>query len=563
MTRHLTLATRAFLFAFIPMVLTLVVSFVLVSKAVDVRIKDRLRENLQKTEAVLSRREADYTQRNLKVLATLTENPSLKAGIGLLRESRKDLQEQAHETLANQLKAMGDSLDYDLLLLEDPSERPVVGVSGSKRTRLALESHPVTFIAPSLLQVDQTLYEAVSVPINLGEENIGSLVVGKKFSAGGWNEFGNTALIQNGKILLTTFPTDRIGEVEKQVGLRCDSTPGECEVSVGSETYLALPVRQEIFTGGVRLISFQSVDSATREFTDSLASLFPMVGGVGILLVLLFSAVGARSIARPLVRLIAQLRAEGSAGGFSATLKPEYRSAEVNELALEFTRAAGAVRESERRLDEATEQFIESMAQAQDARDPYTAYHSERVSKNSTAIAEAMGLSPSEVEIIRIGAKLHDIGKIGIPDAILRKPGKLTADERLLIQRHAQIGKEILQKVGRFRDFLPIVELHHENPDGSGYPYGLRKDDIPVGVRIVHVADVFDAITSDRAYRPAMSQEQAWKLLLDGMGPLFDPEVVEALWTMLRKEPGQKVPGRIIVPHENDLALYPLPARTT
>jgi len=216
-----------------------------------------------------------------------------------------------------------------------------------------------------------------------------------------------------------------------------------------------------------------------------------------------------------------------------------------------------------RLIDKATEQFIDSMTRAQDARDPHTTGHSERVSANSTAMAIAMGLTPSEVEIIRIGAKLHDIGKIGISEAILRKPGKLTTGERMLIQQHCSLGKKILESVGRFSEFLPIVELHHENPDGSGYPYGLRKDQIPVGVRIVHVADVFDAITSNRAYRPAMPQKQAWKLLLDGRGPMFDSDVVEALWTVLRKQHEGEVPRKIVVPHENDLAYYPLPTRPT
>jgi putative nucleotidyltransferase with HDIG domain len=146
-------------------------------------------------------------------------------------------------------------------------------------------------------------------------------------------------------------------------------------------------------------------------------------------------------------------------------------------------------------IDKATEQFIDSMTRAQDARDPHTTGHSERVSANSTAMAIAMGLTPSEVEIIRIGSKLHDIGKIGIPEAILRKPGKLTTEERMLIQQHCSLGKKILESVGRFSEFLPIVELHHENPDGSGYPYGLRKDQIPLGVRIVHVEEVCAFVT--------------------------------------------------------------------
>jgi putative nucleotidyltransferase with HDIG domain len=291
-------------------------------------------------------------------------------------------------------------------------------------------------------------------------------------------------------------------------------------------------------------------------------SFSPLVEGLAILVVLILSAIGARSTVWWMARLVAQRRAQESAGGLTAKLKAEDGPVDVNELALELKRAAGAIKGSGRRFDEVVEQFIESIAQAQEARDPYAAGHSERTSQMSTAIAEAMGLSPSEVEIIRIGAKLHDIGKIGVPDAVLCKPGKLTSDERALIQRHPQIGKEILEKVGWFRDFLPIVELHHENPDGSGYPYGLRKDQIPLPVRIVHVADVFDAITNERAYRPAMTQEHAWKLMVDGIGTLFDPEVVEALWTVLRREPGPRPPGKIIVPHENDLAIYTLPVRT-
>jgi len=560
MTRRLSLATRAFLFAFIPMALTLVISFFLVSKAVEGKITGQLRESIQRTDAVLARKEAEYSQHNLRGLSALTENASLKAGIGLLREAGDTrLVEQAHATLAGQLRQIGESLDYDLLLLEDPAERPVVAVIGRQRTRLALESHPVETLAPSLIRVDSKLYEAVSAPINLGPENIGTLVVGTEFNTHGWSDVGETALLRDGKVLLTTFPPFQVNDIEKQVATRCSSVARECEIKLGSETYLALPVRQEIFNDGVRLISFQSVDAATKEFTRSLASIFPLIGGGGVLLVLLFSAIGARSIAEPMVRLVAQLRREGSAGGFVAELEDDYRAAEVNELAIEFSRAAGAIRETERKLDEATEEFIESMAQAQDARDPYTAGHSERVSVNSTLIAVEMGLSAEQVEIIRIGAKLHDLGKIGIPDEVLRKPGRLTHEEYSLIQRHPLIGKRILDRVARFKDFLPIVELHHENPDGSGYPYGLRKDSIPVEVRIVHVADVWDAITSDRAYRKAMSEAQAWDLLKRGTGPLFDPEVVEALTAIVRRERAQEISMNSGQPHENDNAYYSLP----
>lgn len=557
MTRQLSLAMRAFLFAFIPMALTLVLCFVVVGHAVETRIKDRLRSSLQETETLISRREYAHSAQIYQTISALAENPSLKAGIGLLRESRDvKFQEQARETLAQQLDRTGRSLGFDLMLFEDPSDQPVVGIAGPDRSRLALSSDRIEMLSPSLVSTRNRLYEAVSVPINVGNENVGTLMVGREFDIHGWNEFGKTALIQDGRILLTTFASGSLEEAERQVQTKCASTAVECEVLIGGETYLAMPIRQETFRDGIRLLSFQSIDAATREFTGSLAGIFPLIGGGGVLLVLLSSAVGARSIARPLVKLMDQLRREGS--GFSAALDTNYQSVEVNELAMEFSRAAGAVRESARLLDEATEEFIESMAQAQDARDPYTAGHSERVSTNSTAIAKVMGLSAGEIEIIRIGAKLHDIGKIGIPDAVLRKPGKLTREEYVLIQRHPEIGRSILEKVGRFNDFLPIVELHHENPDGSGYPFGLRENDIPLGVRIVHVADVYDAITSDRAYRKAMPLADAWELLRRGTGTLFDAEVVEALWTALRNDGIEAEVSQLISPHENDFAFYPL-----
>src|SRR4030095_13021221 len=155
-----------------------------------------------------------------------------------------------------------------------------------------------------------------------------------------------------------TFPQAQVEEAQKEVQANCRAGAGECEVEIGGETYLAMSVRQ-MFGDSVRLVSFQSVDAATKKFTRGFSSVFPLIGAAGILLVLLFSAVGAHSVAKPLVTLTTQLRREGSAGGVSHELDTNYQTAEVNELAIEFSRAAGAVRESERRLDEATEEFIE------------------------------------------------------------------------------------------------------------------------------------------------------------------------------------------------------------
>ena len=560
MRREISLGTRAFLFAFIPMALTLIVSFVAINKAVEGRIKNRLRESLRRTEAVLSERDAAYAESNARTLAVLAEDASLKAAIGLLREApTPETRSQGVEALAARLVRLSESLDHDLVLIEDPLGETLVGLLGTNRARLDPDADPMLVISPSLIRIRGTLYEAVALPVNLDYENLGTLVLGKQFDIRAWSDFGHTTLVENNRIVQTTFVPSRAEEAMQQIRNRCRETAPGCEIDVGGQKYLALPMRRESLGESVQLISFQSVDLAASEFTQSVASVFPLIGGGGVVLVFLFSLIGSRSVAKPLVDLITHLRREQLRGSFPADLPAHYQAAEVNQLAREFSRAAGAVRESERRLDEATEEFIESMTQAQDARDPHTSGHSARVSLHAVAIAEVMGLPAREIEIIRIGARLHDLGKIGIPDAVLRKPARLSRNEYALIQRHPRIGREILEKVRCFEPFLPIVELHHENPDGSGYPYGLKEADIPMGVHIVHVADVYDAITTDRAYRSAMSEGQAWDLLLGGMGTLFDRQVIEALWEILGKGPFDcAVSGNAPV-HENDGAFYSLP----
>jgi HD-GYP domain-containing protein (c-di-GMP phosphodiesterase class II) len=134
-----------------------------------------------------------------------------------------------------------------------------------------------------------------------------------------------------------------------------------------------------------------------------------------------------------------------------------------------------------------------------------------------------MGLSEQDSENISIAAQLHDIGKIGIPDAVLQKPGRLTPEEYGLIKLHPQIGRKILEKVGHFGRLLAVVELHHENHDGTGYPYGLAGHDVPIGARIVHVADSFDAMTTTRSYRSALPLRSAVHEIERNAGRMFDP----------------------------------------
>jgi putative nucleotidyltransferase with HDIG domain len=147
----------------------------------------------------------------------------------------------------------------------------------------------------------------------------------------------------------------------------------------------------------------------------------------------------------------------------------------------------------------------------------------------SVEMGRAMGLDQGELDVLRLGALLHDIGKIGISDAILRKPGKLTDEEYAEIKRHTLLGAQILRPVAFLEPHVPIVELHHERPDGRGYPYGLTSSETPLLARIVHVADAFDAMTSARAYRPALDSSDAIRELWRCAGTQFDAEVVQAL----------------------------------
>lgn len=168
-----------------------------------------------------------------------------------------------------------------------------------------------------------------------------------------------------------------------------------------------------------------------------------------------------------------------------------------------------------------------SLAGAIDAKDPYTKGHSTSVSRYSEALARAINLPENEVERIKIGALLHDVGKIGIPESVLKKPGKLTPEEWEIMKQHPTIGAEkVLAPNEALRDLIPIVKYHHERIDGAGYPEGLKGNEIPLAARIVSVADTYHALVSDRPYRKGMPIEKACQILKEGAGTQWDPDLV-------------------------------------
>ncbi len=174
--------------------------------------------------------------------------------------------------------------------------------------------------------------------------------------------------------------------------------------------------------------------------------------------------------------------------------------------------------------------IVRALTSAIDAKDPYTCGHSERVARISMRLAEEMECDSQQVETIYLAGLLHDIGKIGIDDTVLRKPGKLTDAEYEHIKLHAEIGYRILSDIKQLGDVLPVVLHHHEQWNGKGYPRNLAGESIPLLARIVAVADSFDAMSSDRPYRPGMPDDKLDAILRAGAGQQWDSQVVEVFF---------------------------------
>jgi putative nucleotidyltransferase with HDIG domain len=215
---------------------------------------------------------------------------------------------------------------------------------------------------------------------------------------------------------------------------------------------------------------------------------------------------------------------------------PVQGAAEISELAETFNSMAGDIEQFIEQLRQAADQnhelflgSIRMLAAAIDEKDPYTRGHSGRVAKYSLIIAKHLGLQEVELDKIRISALLHDVGKIGVDDRVLKKPGALTPEEFELMKQHPSKGANIMRPVAQLKEMLPGIELHHECVDGKGYPHGLQGDEIPLMARIIAVADTLDAITTNRPYQSGMDLEFAMNRIRSLVDSRFDAAVVDAL----------------------------------
>jgi len=271
-------------------------------------------------------------------------------------------------------------------------------------------------------------------------------------------------------------------------------------------------------------------DAGVKELNAQALTFVLVVTAAAIILGYLF-AVG---ISTPIRALAASTRAI-SRGEFHERA-PVRGAAEISELAETFNNMAGDIESYIARLKQAAEEnrelflgSIRMLAAAIDEKDPYTRGHSDRVAKYSVMIGQQLELPAKELDRLRISALLHDVGKIGVDDRVLKKPGALTAEEFQIMKQHPSKGANIMRPVAQLKDVLPGIELHHEHVDGKGYPYGLKGEDIPMMARIIAVSDTLDAITTNRPYQSAMEIDEALRIIRKVAGSKFDLTVVEAL----------------------------------
>src|SRR5215813_7894164 len=311
------------------------------------------------------------------------------------------------------------------------------------------------------------------------------------------------------------------------------ATTSEYSAVVGKARVQMLGTSSPVPSLSWAVIAQKSQDEAYRSVFEMqrTAELFATLA---VALSLGFGVYAARLIATPLQTLTESSRAIAR-GDFSKRVHLKSRT-EIGELAQTFNTMTDDLERFVHDLKRAAEEnktlflnSIQMLAGAVDEKDPYTRGHSDRVTRYSVLLATEMGLKEEDIDKIRISAQLHDVGKIGIEDRILKKPGALTPEEFEVMKTHTTKGAAILRPVEALRDMLPGIELHHESLDGRGYPYGLKADQIPLMPRIIMVADTFDAMTTNRPYQAAMDPEYVIRIINSLATTKFDATVVAAM----------------------------------
>lgn len=521
------LKTRAFLLCFVPFTLLLASSFWMIQRSVQSTVRDGLRTSLRNSQVAIANIHAKADLQKSRFLKVAGENTALKAGIQLLRAHPNNA--SARNTLEDQLRELGEHMGFDFMMISAPDRTPLAAVVRDQHDQLIpIDLSLLDRSSASFVFLGGRTLQVASVPVDEDDENIAQLSVGENFSLSDISM--PMALVRNGKVIEASVPGAAPADLATAL-IACKG-PSECDVQLQGANWIALPM--ESYRGGYRMFSLENADAAAAPIQARLRQLFITLAAVSLLVALFCSIGSSSSIVKPIAAIVAHLRAAAKTGKLVEIESQTTSIQEIQELAEIYNRAANSVRKAGESLESAYLEFVGSLANALDARDRYTAGHSWRVSHLSCATGEAMQLTSEDVERIRIGALLHDIGKIGVADSVLQKPGRLTDEEFDQVKQHPVIGRRILEGVQGFAPFLPAVELHHENWNGTGYPKGQRGEETPIDARIIHVSDAYDAMTSDRSYRHGMTHEKAISILVENAGIQFDPRIVAAFVALPR-----------------------------
>ena len=519
-------------FAFAVITCVIVAVFLLFSWQTSARLTQTVVENLGTSQLRFAAVQARLRrERTLQAMA-LAENPTLKAAVDTYYAERANgfAVDQLLSTIEIELAKLQQIMAVPALSVTDV--RGVILASagprkgdwpGGERVRLSVEENGVP--VETIVARNGRQYATTAVPLTLGLDVIGVFFLATPLDDAYAVELGrearaDIAILVDGRVIAGSTPAT-LRKALEGVALPLNGT-----VTLAGEEFV---VQRLSAIDSASVYALGSVSAAARTAMSETGWVLLLAGAGALLLAVGGSWWLARTVAGPIDSLTGSLARMAKARDFDQPLPRSGGSRELDTLAATFDELRSAVSLAEAESEAAYLGVIGALAAALDARDPYTAGHSQRVADLSVSIGRQMQLSDPELESLRLGALLHDIGKIGVSDAILRKPSRLTPEEFEQIKLHPTLGARILKPL-RFLDAqLAVVELHHERPDGRGYPHGLKGDEIPLFARIVHVADAFDAMTSARAYRGALPVAAAVAELWRLIGADFDANAVRAM----------------------------------
>jgi putative nucleotidyltransferase with HDIG domain len=416
--------------------------------------------------------------------------------------------------------------------------------------RKALVSKPEDPIDkyPGLAQVDKSNYFYIAGPAYASNgQRAGTIIVGLSLNSLA-SQLQKATLAQatlynaDGLILASTFPVPQVLDSTQvaQVLVNQDTSSYRRELSsnrrsidvlnIGYDELLGpWEVRNQEDIGILGVSLFRNI--LVNPSLPTRLQIIVLVAMVFVLIILIGYSI-ANAVSRPLVRLMTASQ-EVSHGNLAVQLPPPAMNDELSDLTSSFNQMVSNLSKARAELEEAYDSTLLGWALALEMREKETAEHGKRVTDWTMHLASELGVKEEDMVHIRRGAMLHDIGKMGVPDRILLKPGPLTDEEFAVMRLHPVYAWNLLSQIEYLRPALTIPYSHHEHWDGTGYPRGLKGEEIPIEARIFAVADVWDAVTRDRVYRKALSREESLALIQKERNHYFDPRVVDLFLRML------------------------------